>query len=224
MSRRLLFAGFAAIAIVVAAVLIATHDGAPGERQGLKPENQKYREQYPHASAMYQRIKAREERQADKPSDTHGCPSGSWHPVEARLFNDPAPVGGGSSEAIRLTNGWTAGNHCVTTLVNAGVLIYEGHHGNGSISISHFLPDDSGPSGTIEIPGSGPIQIIGAPLGEDATADGGVRGDVRFRSATGLVGVLHLEDCSVELEPPTQIDGIKVEKCPLPEGLIPDRS
>jgi hypothetical protein len=53
----------------------------------------------------------------------------------------------------------------------------------------------------VDVPHSGPVKITRAPLGRDVVTTAQRHGDLEFKGAKGVTGILHLKDDSITLNP-----------------------
>jgi hypothetical protein len=138
---------------------------------------------------------------ASAQADRLRCPDGHYarRPgiFPARIFEDPDPVGGGQPPAV---NEWAAGSNRSETRVWA---FGSKRTDLGAFSIWRLgtcdrLPRDSV---SVKVPGAGPLKIVKAPLGRAVVGWAQRRGNLRFTSANGITGTLHLKDDTVTLHP-----------------------
>jgi hypothetical protein len=119
-----------------------------------------------------------------------------------RIVPDPEPIGGGAGMS-EIVNGWIAGAHRLVTTVDAGRDFRD--PANGLLAITRDRPCLPGYNrnhgADVRVPGAGPLKITKAPLGRKAVHWGQRRGNIEFKSKSGITGTLHLKSDTVTLNP-----------------------
>jgi hypothetical protein len=121
------------------------------------------------------------------------------HLQPGKLIPDPDPIV--SSEVMLLIeSGWHVGNHWGYTLVNAGQAT--GDRSKGLFAISRYrVHNDSLKLDLVNVPGAGAVRITKAPVGGSVVTWAQRRGNLQFKSKSGITGTLHLKDDAVTLNP-----------------------
>jgi hypothetical protein len=119
---------------------------------------------------------------------------------------DPSPQGFFPRVVLNpILNAWRTSSARRFTEVDAGA--YQDDRTVGVLGIFRGRSTGGAQSGNlIKVIGSGPLRIVGAPLGSSAAAQ---QGDARihFAGAHGIRGVLRLRDDKVVLQPPAGARG-----------------
>jgi hypothetical protein len=98
-------------------------------------------------------------------------------------------------------NGWAVANRNRSTIVCAGGA------GSDDSATGRFLTlrtnDRWGTQhvGKVDVPDSGAVKIIRAPLGRDVVTTAQRHGNLAFEGTRGVTGILHLKDDSVTVDP-----------------------
>jgi hypothetical protein len=98
-------------------------------------------------------------------------------------------------------NGWIAGNHRITTYVDAGADGRDHSTGRFIVSRNNALTVTAQVK-VVDVPSAGPLRITHAPLGPSVVKWAPTRANLRFTSRNGVTGTLHLKDFSVTLDKP----------------------
>jgi hypothetical protein len=100
------------------------------------------------------------------------------------------------AELWPVTNGWRISDHRTLTAVYAGAV--PDHRTTGRLVIfrQNFVKVTQ-TSDRVDVPGSGPLTITGAPRGRSNQTAAQRRGTVEFRSANGTTGTLDLSNDTV---------------------------
>ena len=114
------------------------------------------------------------------------------------LFLD-LPVKGGAVQPAELspvTNGWRISDHRTFTAVYAGAV--PDHRSTGRLVIfrQNFVRVTQ-TSDHVNVPGSGPLRITGAPQGNADLTAAQRSGTLEFKGANGTTGTLHLSNDTV---------------------------
>ncbi len=97
------------------------------------------------------------------------------------------------AELSPVTNGWRISDHRTFTAVYAGAV--PNHRSTGRLVIfrQNFVRVTQS-SDRVDVPGSGPLRITGAPEGRANQTSAQRSGTLRFEGANGTTGTLHLSD------------------------------
>ncbi len=136
------------------------------------------------------------------PRHTHQGPPGArmQHTYAARIVSHRQSGGGPiqPAELWPVTNGWRVSDHKSFTAVYAGA--NPEHHDTGRLVV--FRQDFVHVKQTaddVDVHGSGPVTITGAPTGRDAGTLAQKTGEIQFRGANGVTGTLHLSTDTVSV-------------------------
>ena len=134
------------------------------------------------------------------PRHRHQGPPGTkmHNTYAARILPHAASRGGPiqPAELWPVTNSWRVSDHRTFTAVYAGA--NPQHHDTGRLVV--FRQDFVHVKQTahdVDVQGSGPVTITGAPTGHDVSTSAQKTGEIQFRGANGVTGTLHLSNDTV---------------------------
>ena len=102
------------------------------------------------------------------------------------------------SELWPVTNSWRVSDHKTFTAVYAGADPRRRDTGRLVVFRQDFIHVRQ-TAHDVDVHGSGPLTITGAPTGRKAGTSAQKEGELQFRGANGVTGTLHLSDDSVTL-------------------------
>jgi hypothetical protein len=131
-----------------------------------------------------------------------GPPGSAMHHTYAgRIIGHRLAEGGPvqPAELWPVTNGWRISDHRTFTAVYAGAV--PGHRSTGRLVVfrQNFIRVTQ-TSDRVDVPGSGPLRITSAPRGGTDQTAAQREGTLRFASANGTTGTLHLSDDGVTVD------------------------
>jgi hypothetical protein len=136
------------------------------------------------------------------PRHRHQGPPGTrmQHTYTAQIVGHGASEGGPiqPAELWPVTNSWRVSDHENFTAVYAGA--NPDHHGTGRLVV--FRQDFVHVKQTaqdVDVKGSGPVTITGAPTGRKVGTSAQKNGEIQFRGANGTTGTLHLSNDTVSV-------------------------
>jgi hypothetical protein len=136
------------------------------------------------------------------PRHQHQGPPGTTmhNTYSARIVGHGQSQGGPiqPAELWPVTNGWRVSDHHTFTAVYAGA--NPQHHDTGRLVV--FRQDFVHVKQTaddVDVHGSGPLEITGAPTGANVGTSAQQDGEIQFRGANGTTGTLHLSNDTVSL-------------------------
>jgi hypothetical protein len=100
------------------------------------------------------------------------------------------------AELWPVTNGWRISDHRTLTAVYAGAVPNQRSTGRLVVFRQNFVRVTQ-TSDRVDVPGSGPLRITGAPQGKTNQTAAQRNGTLRFAGANGTTGTLHLSNDSV---------------------------
>ncbi|TMK75710.1 MAG: hypothetical protein E6G49_00870 [Actinobacteria bacterium] len=134
-----------------------------------------------------------------KHTHNQGPPGSQMHRTYAGRIISHALAEGGAVQPAELspvTNGWRISDHRTFTAVYAGAV--PDHRSTGRLVIfrQNFVRV-SQTSDHVNVPGSGPLRITGAPQGNADQTAAQRSGTLEFKGANGTTGTLHLSNDTV---------------------------
>ena len=136
------------------------------------------------------------------PRHQHQGPPGTkmQHTYAAQIVGHGASQGGPiqPAELWPVTNSWRVSDHNTFTAVYAGA--NPDHHGTGRLVVfrQDFVHVKQN-ARDVDVQGSGPVTITGAPTGRNVATSAQKSGEIQFRGANGTTGTLHLSNDTVSV-------------------------
>lgn len=187
---RQIVIGLVACVVVAAAAIVATQVGT-GTTSGSDPKTV--------SSAAAHRQNP--QRHHSRDGGQHG--TNPYRPSPVIGGGRMLPPGGGVTPGSVLspnTGGWAVASHARNTYVEAGA--DANHPSDGMFSITRTSYIHGTQSGdVVRVAGSGALTITKAPLGRKIVVSAQKRGNLEFKSRSGITGTLHLKDDTVTLNP-----------------------
>jgi hypothetical protein len=109
------------------------------------------------------------------------------------------------AELWPVRNGWRVSDHKTFTAVYAGADPQHRSTGRLVVFRQNYIHVKQ-TSRDVDVDGTGPLRIIGAPSGKNVGTSAQRRGNIRFRGANGATGTLHLNSDTITLSSPGSQD------------------